>query len=156
MTTALQSPVSGLLPSEDLVHVLRHTAGLWLGARRARFFITGGTGFFGRWLVGTLLHASDTLRLDLSVTVLSRNPPIPARISPGSAGENAGPAPGGQQAESVHPALNYIKGDVRDFPFSFAAKSPRMAGEFCGQTPGGQQAETVKGVPPPIFHRRTA
>ena len=46
-----RSSVSSLAP--DLEHILAHTGGA-LGSGRAaeKFFVTGGTGFFGRWLLG--------------------------------------------------------------------------------------------------------
>jgi len=47
------------LPREDLDHVLAHTRHLWPEARNQSFFITGGTGFFGMWLLETLAHAND-------------------------------------------------------------------------------------------------
>jgi dTDP-glucose 4,6-dehydratase len=44
------------------------------GLRDRRIFITGGTGFFGRWLLGALAGAEQRLGLGLHVTILSREP----------------------------------------------------------------------------------
>ena len=49
------------LPPEDLDHVLTHTLELWAEARGQSFFITGGTGFFGMWLLESFAHANDAL-----------------------------------------------------------------------------------------------
>jgi dTDP-glucose 4,6-dehydratase len=46
----------------------------WRSFRGARFFITGGTGYVGAWLLELLLHSHDRLRLDLQVAVLTRAP----------------------------------------------------------------------------------
>lgn len=70
------------LPVEDLDHVLAHTGKLWAGARGATFFITGGTGFFGMWLLESLARANDTLALGLRATVLTRDPAAFAQKAP--------------------------------------------------------------------------
>ena len=62
------------LPEHDLDHVLNLTAGDWERARGKRLFITGGTGFFGIWLLESFLHAEIRLRLGAKIVVLTRSP----------------------------------------------------------------------------------
>jgi dTDP-glucose 4,6-dehydratase len=91
-----------LLPNGDLDHVLDHTRDLWDELRGQRVFITGGTGFFGRWLLETLFWANDRLCLDLSALVLSRSPEAFRKAAPHLAG---------------HRAIGFHTGDVRAFEF---------------------------------------
>lgn len=79
------------MPPADLDHVLAHVP--WEELRVARIFITGGTGFFGKWLLETFAHANRALDLRASAVVLSRRPP-PARD-----------------------AISFVEGDVRSFTF---------------------------------------
>jgi dTDP-glucose 4,6-dehydratase len=58
----------------DLGHVLGHTEGIWEPLRGRRIFITGGTGFFGRWLLESFARANWQLDLDASAWVLTRDP----------------------------------------------------------------------------------
>lgn len=74
----------------------------WAHLRGARLFITGGTGYFGRWLLRTLARANETLDLDLQATALTRSPERFARIEPDLA-----------RAPSIH----LHQGDVRGFSF---------------------------------------
>ncbi len=58
----------------DLDRVLRSTSALWDHYRGARILVTGGTGFFGGWLLEALLWANERLGLDVHATVLTRDP----------------------------------------------------------------------------------
>lgn len=90
------------LPIPDLEHIVSHTQPLWSMLDGQRLFITGGTGFFGIWLLEALIHARQTLGLDLQATVLSRAPDALLQRLPHLAG---------------HPALNWLSGKVQDFAF---------------------------------------
>jgi len=94
--------------SDDLDHVLAHTSGLWEELRGARLFMTGGTGFFGCWLLETFLWANDRLTLDASVVVLTRDSSAFARRVPHL---------------GCHPAVTLHDGDVRTFEFADGAFS---------------------------------
>ena len=86
----------------DLDHILDHTRDLWEQVRGKRVFVTGGTGFFGCWLLESFCWANDHLDLNASVTVLTRNPQIFTRKAPHLA---------------AHPAIRLYVGDVRSFDF---------------------------------------
>jgi len=86
----------------DLAHVLEHTRDLWGQVQGKRIFITGGTGFFGCWLLESFCRANDHLALSASATVLTRNPKAFTRKAPHLA---------------AHPAIRLYVGDVRSFDF---------------------------------------
>lgn len=90
------------LHPEDLRHILNHTAALWPDLRNQRLLLTGGTGFFGHWLLESLLHANRELALNLRATVLTRDPAAFHLRSPHLAGD---------------PALTLLEGDIRTFAF---------------------------------------
>jgi dTDP-glucose 4,6-dehydratase len=90
-----------------LEEILQHTDGLWNDLRGARIFVTGGTGFFGAWLLESFLWANRRCSLGAETVVLSRDPQAAMRRHP-------------QFAQA--PGLRWHKGDVRTFEYP--------AGEF--------------------------
>jgi dTDP-glucose 4,6-dehydratase len=81
---------------------MAHTTGLWDELRGQRLFITGGTGFFGCWLLESFAWANEKLDLGAQALVLSRDPAAFAIKFPHLAG---------------HPAIRFHPGDVRTFDF---------------------------------------
>ena len=86
----------------DLNHVTAEMASLWADLRDARIFITGGTGFFGSWLLETLIRANDQRSLGARAMVLTRDAGTFRRRAPRLAS---------------HPAVELLEGDVRTFHF---------------------------------------
>ncbi|HHT9114537.1 MAG: NAD-dependent epimerase/dehydratase family protein [Chloroflexi bacterium] len=93
----MQNPLA-----DDLDHVLAHTTGLWDELRGERLFITGGTGFFGCWLLESFAWANDNLGLNATAVVLTRNWEAFRRRAPHLAS---------------HHAIQFHIGDVRSFQF---------------------------------------
>jgi dTDP-glucose 4,6-dehydratase len=90
------------LPRQDIERILEQTEGIWEDLRDGRLFVTGGTAFFGRWMLESFLRANDELRLGAEITVLTRDP---ARFT------EAAPHVARHAAVTIHP------GDVRSFEF---------------------------------------
>ena len=88
--------------SEDLNFILAATRQSWEGLRGERLFLTGGTGFFGCWLLESFVWANDQLDLGATAVVLTRNPGAFARKVPHLA---------------AHPAVRLHPGNVRDFDY---------------------------------------
>lgn len=88
------------LPEADLAHIRRAAAEEFARLRGKSILVTGGTGFFGKWLLGALLHAGNELDLGLRITVLSRDPAAFLRRHPEAGGVSA---------------LHFISGHVADF-----------------------------------------
>jgi nucleoside-diphosphate-sugar epimerase len=86
----------------DLNHILTHTEGLWEELRDKRLFITGGTGFFGCWLLESLAWANDKFNLNTSTLVLTRDYNIFKKKMPHIAS---------------NPSIQFQIGDVRNFTF---------------------------------------
>jgi hypothetical protein len=57
--------------ADDLELILAHTRDLWDELRGQRIFITGGTGFFGCWLLESFAWANDKMNLNAKALVLT-------------------------------------------------------------------------------------
>lgn len=62
------------LPIDDLEHIYQNTQHIWESFRSKSIFLTGGTGFFGKWLLESFLYVNEKLALNATITVLTRNP----------------------------------------------------------------------------------
>ena len=62
------------IDTADLAHIHSHTQGVWESLRGKHIFITGGTGFFGKWLLASFLYAQEKEQLGAKLFVLTRNP----------------------------------------------------------------------------------
>lgn len=86
------------LPLEDLEAICGHAFEDFESLRAASLFITGGTGFFGVWLVESLLFAKQALGLETKIDVLTRD---------------------GAKAAAKFPhwrdEVNFVEGDVRTY-----------------------------------------
>jgi dTDP-glucose 4,6-dehydratase len=94
--------------SADLDHILDHTRPLWEELRGRRIFVTGGTGFFGCWLLESFAWANERLSLGAQMVVLTRNLQSFAAKAPHL---------------SRRPDIHFHIGDVRDFKFPEGAFS---------------------------------
>lgn len=86
----------------DLDGLLAVTPSPWEKLRRARVFITGGTGLFGRWMLESLLWANDRLDLKVQVAALVRRPEAWREAAPHLAD---------------HPSMTVHQGDLLTFNF---------------------------------------
>jgi dTDP-glucose 4,6-dehydratase len=62
------------LPVEDLEHIFQNTQDIWESFRGKSIFLTGGTGFFGKWLLESFIYVNGKLDLNAKITMLTRNP----------------------------------------------------------------------------------
>jgi len=86
----------------DVARLLARTPSLLEPLRGASLFISGGTGFFGTWLLEAVLAANRERSLGCRVMVLSRDPARFTAKAPHLA---------------IDPAVSFIEGDVRSFRF---------------------------------------
>jgi dTDP-glucose 4,6-dehydratase len=88
--------------ADDLDHILARTKDLWANLDGKSLFITGGTGFFGSWILESLVWAIEKLEIDVNALVLTRNPDAFKINAPHLA---------------AHRSIDFHIGDIRDFAF---------------------------------------
>ncbi len=88
------------LPYVELEAAADEIGGLWQQLAGRRVMVTGGTGFIGKWLVGTFLVANRKFELDARIDIITRSS---ARLS-----------------DFRDESLSFVTGDVRSFQSSQA------------------------------------
>src|SRR5579864_390771 len=86
----------------DLDFIAAKSQGLWDELRGERVFITGGTGFFGCWIVESFCFVNRQLGLGAKATILTRDPDAFSQKCPHLASDGA---------------VTLHTGDVRTFSF---------------------------------------
>ena len=85
-----------MLPAKDLNRILELAGTDLEQLRGARLFITGGTGFIGKWLVESLVHANREMSLGARATLLTRTP---------------------EKVQPACPEIALLGGDVKTFAY---------------------------------------
>jgi dTDP-glucose 4,6-dehydratase len=102
-------PAPGLaLPSREVEEVVQALSDLWSELRGSRFFVTGATGFFGRWFLEALLVANRTHDARVEIIALSRDPAGFIRKNP---------------YLGANPSLRWVQGTVTTLRFEEIAAS---------------------------------
>jgi dTDP-glucose 4,6-dehydratase len=89
-----------LISHTDLSHIVRHFNFNLL--KNKRIFLTGGTGFFGKWILQALDFANKEFEVKCGITVLTRNPNQFLEEFP--------------QFKS-NPYIQFTQGDIKNFEF---------------------------------------
>jgi dTDP-glucose 4,6-dehydratase len=98
MATQMVSAVN----RDDLDEICKQTASLWEPIRGQNIFVTGGTGFFGCWLLESFAVANERFSLGAHLTALTRSPDVFSARYPHLASDSA---------------ISLLSGNVRDFTF---------------------------------------
>lgn len=86
--------------AEDLNNILDRGEKLWPDLKDSRFFITGGTGFIGTWLLESFVWLNDRLDLNMSALILTRDADAFGKKAPHL---------------THHPSIELLQGDIRTF-----------------------------------------
>ncbi|MBF0193596.1 MAG: NAD-dependent epimerase/dehydratase family protein [Magnetococcales bacterium] len=84
----------------DLNWIVKEVGGLWEDFKDGRIFLTGGTAFFGIWILASLQAANKAHGLSCRIVVLSRNPDAFLAKFPEFQDD---------------PLISFVTGDVRNF-----------------------------------------
>ena len=91
------------IPLDDLEYIFQNTKDIWERIRGKSIFLTGGTGFFGKWLLESFIYANEKLSLNAKIFSLSRNPEIFIKEHP--------------FYNAYMNSVNFIKGDILTYDF---------------------------------------
>lgn len=124
--------------SLELDRIIDRSPALWESLGGQSLFITGGTGWFGRWLLESIAHANHKHKTGIRVTVLSRHPERFKKQVPHLA-EN--------------PAIHFHCGDIKDFSYPegkfshiIHAAATTAQETFSGETPLAKFDTLVNGT----------
>ena len=90
------------ISSEDFADILQRLTPLRDKLRGKRIFLSGGTGFFGKWLLESFVLINRQYALGAALTVLSRNPE-----------KFLSEYPGFREFQEI----SFVQGDIRNFTF---------------------------------------
>lgn len=96
------------LPVEDLEHIYQNTQDIWESFRGKSIFVTGGTGFFGKWLLESFIYVNEKLALNAKITTLTRNPEAFLKEYP--------------FYEEHTNTVQFVKGDILNYDFNLEKK----------------------------------
>lgn len=121
------------LSDVDLAHIQRHAASEWEELREKSLFLTGGTGFFGKWLLAAFDHVNAACDLNLRLTILSRDPARFLEQHP---------------ALASHPSFRFLQGHVADFSlpterFDFILHAASDTTSFATATEENERSRTI-------------
>ena len=118
----------------EVAELVLGSADLWPALTNGRIFLTGASGFFGCWLLETLLFASDHFDLKTEIVALTRDPQRFTARAPHLAG---------------HPAVTLWQGDMQDFTvppgsFSHIVHGAAEVNSDRGLLQGGQRVLSIQ------------
>jgi nucleoside-diphosphate-sugar epimerase len=96
------------LPVEDLEHIYQNTQDIWESFRGKSIFLTGGTGFFGKWLLESFIYVNEKLGLNSRLTTLTRDPESFIQEFP--------------IYNDYSKTVKFVKGDILSFDFNLEDK----------------------------------
>jgi nucleoside-diphosphate-sugar epimerase len=96
------------LPVEDLEHIYQNTKDIWESFREKSIFLTGGTGFFGKWLLESFIYVNEKLSLNARLTTLTRDPESFLHAFP--------------FYNDYSNSVRFVKGDILSFDFNLEDK----------------------------------
>jgi nucleoside-diphosphate-sugar epimerase len=73
MTVSLSKKNQSWSFENDLSFILESTKDVFMSLNNSHIFISGGSGFIGKWLLESLKYANSNLKLNIKATVLTRS-----------------------------------------------------------------------------------